>query len=82
MILHSRGELRTMQQAIHFDDVVAEVRRELHAAADAAVLAGVRRSQIVLDPGLGFGKKLGHNLELLARFPELGAKPRPRLSRC
>lgn len=73
VIMHSRGELRTMQQNIHFDDVVAEVRRELHAAAESAAAAGLRRGQIVLDPGLGFGKKLEHNLALLDRFPELGA---------
>lgn len=70
--MHSRGELRTMQQRIHFDDVVAEVRQELLAAAAGAIAAGVRRSQIVVDPGIGFGKKLEHNLALLAQTDQVG----------
>lgn len=72
--MHSRGDLRTMQRNIHFEDAVAEVRQELHAAAEAAVAAGVRRGQIVLDPGIGFGKKLEHNLQLLARLAEIGGE--------
>lgn len=69
--MHSRGELRTMQQNIHFTDVVAEVKAELAAMAEHALAAGLRREQLVLDPGIGFGKKLEHNLALLARLDEL-----------
>lgn len=69
--MHSRGELRTMQQHIHFTDVVAEVKAELGAIAEHALAAGLRREQLVLDPGIGFGKKLEHNLALLARLDEL-----------
>lgn len=69
--MHSRGELRTMQQNIHFTDVVAEVKAELGALAEHALAAGLRREQLVLDPGIGFGKKLEHNLALLARLDEL-----------
>jgi dihydropteroate synthase len=72
ILMHSRGDLRTMQQDIHFGDVVAEVAAELAATAANAMAAGVRREQIVLDPGIGFGKKLEHNLALLARTGELG----------
>lgn len=72
ILMHSRGELRTMQQDIHFGDVVAEVAAELAALAAKALAAGVRREQIVLDPGIGFGKKLQHNLALLARLDEMG----------
>jgi dihydropteroate synthase len=72
ILMHSRGELRNMQQDIHFGDVVAEVAAELAATAAKAMAAGVRREQIVLDPGIGFGKRLEHNLALLARIGELG----------
>jgi len=73
VIMHSRGELRSMQREIRFGNVVEEVRAELLAAAETAIAAGIRRGQIVLDPGIGFGKKLEHNLALLARTGELGA---------
>ena len=72
IVMHSRGELRTMQQNIHFGEVVSEVRAELLAIAEKAIAAGIRRQQIVFDPGIGFGKKLEHNLSLLARLEELG----------
>jgi len=77
--MHSRGELRTMQQNIAFGDVVAEVGEELATAAGQAMAAGVRREQIVLDPGIGFGKKLEHNLALLGRLEELKALGFPLL---
>jgi dihydropteroate synthase len=65
VLMHSRGDLATMQTGIAFDDVVREVRRELLAAAERAQAAGVARDHILLDPGIGFGKKLEHNLSLL-----------------
>ncbi|HEX6511497.1 MAG TPA: dihydropteroate synthase [Chloroflexota bacterium] len=52
-------------------DLLTEVRDELLAAASRAEAAGVRREQLILDPGLGFGKTAAHNLELLRRLPEL-----------
>jgi dihydropteroate synthase len=66
-----RGEPRTMQKNIHYDDVVSEVGSELTAFRDAAITAGVDASQILVDPGIGFGKTYDHNLEILARASEL-----------
>ena len=79
VLMHSRGELATMQRGIHFDDLLGEVRSELAAAVARAAAAGVDPSQIVLDPGLGFGKTWEQNLELLRRLPELAALGRPLL---
>jgi len=76
VIMHLRGEPRTMQQDPRFDDVVGEVESELAAARSAAEAAGVAADAIALDPGIGFGKTLAHNLALLAavpRFVLLGA---------
>jgi dihydropteroate synthase len=68
---HLRGTPETMQEAPRFDDVVVEVAAELRAAAARAEAAGVPRSRLVVDPGLGFGKNLEHNLRLLAGLAEL-----------
>ena len=73
VIMHSRGALATMQQDIDFEDVATEVCDELAAAANRAQQAGL--SQIILDPGIGFGKSFTHNLELtnqLSRIADLG----------
>jgi len=69
VLMHMRGAPKTMQQDIHFDDVVRDVARELTGFRDAAMAAGV--TQIVVDPGIGFGKTAEHNLQLLARASEL-----------
>ena len=69
ILMHMRGEPRTMQQDIHFDDVVDDVARELTEWRDEAQTEGV--SKIFVDPGIGFGKTFDHNLELLARCNEL-----------
>ena len=66
VLMHSRGELATMQREIRFADVVAEVRDELLRASRArAVAAGVDPGAIVLDPGIGFGKTAAQNLALV-----------------
>jgi dihydropteroate synthase len=73
-LMHMQGEPRTMQLAPHYGNVVAEVRGFLAARIDACLAAGMRREQLVIDPGFGFGKTLEHNLELFAaldRFIEL-----------
>ncbi|MEL7059877.1 MAG: dihydropteroate synthase, partial [Acidobacteriota bacterium] len=62
VLMHSRGELGTMQTTIDFADVVAEVRDDLAAAVDRAAAAGVARDRLILDPGLGFGKTAPQNL--------------------
>jgi dihydropteroate synthase len=64
-LMHMRGEPATMQQAANYDDVVGEVRAFLADRAAACERAGIARDRIVLDPGFGFGKTVGHNLTLL-----------------
>ncbi len=79
VLMHMRGEPGTMQDAPHYDAVVPEVHNFLAERAEAAIAAGVRASQVVLDPGIGFGKTLAHNLALLASLRELVAAGYPVL---
>lgn len=71
---HLRGEPATMQQEIHFEDVLGEVAEELAAALAAARKAGVASECLVADPGIGFGKRLDHNVALLANVGLLRAR--------
>jgi dihydropteroate synthase len=73
IIMHMQGTPRTMQQAPHYDDLLGEVIAGLAAGIDRAAAAGVDPERIVVDPGIGFGKTLEHNLELLDRVGELAA---------
>ena len=77
ILMHSRGELATMQHGISFRDVVAEVGEELRALAARAIAAGVAPERILLDPGLGFGKTVEQNVRLLAASPRLAALGHP-----
>ena len=79
VIMHSRGEIGSMQRQIHFDDVVREVRDELAARGEAALAAGAREEQLIYDPGLGFGKTGPQNLRLLAELDVLAELGRPLL---
>ncbi len=79
ILMHSRGDLGTMQRGIHFTDLLGEVRLELAAAMARAAAAGIDESQLVLDPGIGFGKTWEQNLELIRRLPELAVLGRPLL---
>ncbi|MEX0588640.1 MAG: dihydropteroate synthase [Cyanobium sp.] len=79
VVMHSRGDSRSMDGLAHYGDVVAEVRGELDTATAVLLAAGVRAEQIVWDPGLGFAKGTAHNLELLRRLPELAAAGYPLL---
>jgi dihydropteroate synthase len=65
ILMHMLGEPATMQSAPHYQDVTIEVARFLRERMDAAEAAGVRRSKMLLDPGIGFGKTIEHNLQLL-----------------
>ena len=76
-LMHMLGEPRTMQDDPRYDDVVDDVKAFLEERMTAAVKAGVREERIQLDPGIGFGKTLEHNLELLRRLDELVALGRP-----
>jgi dihydropteroate synthase len=71
ILMHMRGEPRTMQENPQYEDVVRDVTRELEQWMNEAVAAGVDRSQILVDPGIGFAKTFEHNLEILARASEL-----------
>ncbi len=79
VLMHSRGELAGMQASISFVDLVGEVRRELSLARDRAIAAGIAEAQIVLDPGIGFGKSAEQNLELVRRLAQFAALGRPLL---
>ena len=74
VLMHMQGDPDTMQKAPQYTDVVAEVIAFLQARAAAARAAGVRKENIILDPGLGFGKRVQDNLALLAALPRLMAE--------
>jgi dihydropteroate synthase len=76
-LMHMLGEPRTMQNDPRYHDVVAEVAAFLEERLAAAVAAGVREEQVLLDPGIGFGKTLHHNLLLLAHLDRIAALGRP-----
>jgi dihydropteroate synthase len=76
-LMHMLGEPRTMQQDPRYDDVVADVRAFLEERVAFAVGEGVPEERIWVDPGIGFGKALDHNLELLRRLDEIVAIGRP-----
>jgi dihydropteroate synthase len=77
VLMHMRGEPRTMQRDPTYEDVVAEVKSFLAERLEAALAAGIAEERIWLDPGIGFGKTAEHNLELLRRLGELAALGRP-----
>jgi dihydropteroate synthase len=75
VLMHMKGEPKTMQETPTYDDVVGEVHEFLRERIGAAEFAGIDPERIAIDPGIGFGKDLGHNLELMQRvdaFLDLG----------
>ncbi len=70
-VMHMRGQPRDMQIDPRYEDVVAEVCDFLSARVDAAMAAGIPRAHILVDPGIGFGKTLAHNLSLLSRMQDV-----------
>lgn len=70
-LMHMRGEPQTMQASPRYEDVVTEVADFLAARVQACVAAGIAHSRICIDPGIGFGKTLSHNLSLLSRIDAL-----------
>jgi dihydropteroate synthase len=75
VLMHAQGDPKSMQNDPHYGDVVDEVLAYLARRIDACVIAGVSKSRLVVDPGIGFGKTVAHNLALIAnlrRFRELG----------
>jgi len=77
ILMHMQGDPRTMQADPRYGDVVEDVKAFLAERLEAAVAAGVEEERIWLDPGIGFGKTLEHNLELLRRLGELRSLGRP-----
>lgn len=77
ILMHMRGEPRSMQEDITYTNVVAEVHEHLRRRADAAVDAGILPHRVWLDPGIGFGKDDDGNLALLAALPDLGVFNHP-----
>ena len=69
-IMHMQGEPRTMQNEPVYDDVITEIKEFFEQRIDACIKAGIKRENIILDPGFGFGKTLEHNLQLLKRLDE------------
>jgi dihydropteroate synthase len=78
-LMHMRGEPRTMQRDPHYGDVASEVAAFLEERLRFAVDAGVAENRICLDPGIGFGKTVAHNFELVRRLDVLLALGRPVL---
>ena len=79
VLMHMRGDPRTMQEAPQYDDVVGEVHEYLRQRIEGAELAGIDPERIAIDPGIGFGKDLEHNLELMRRVDALLELGRPVL---
>ena len=71
ILMHMQGVPQTMQREPHYADVVSEVREFLLERAKVAQDAGIQPDRIILDPGIGFGKQLEHNLALLRQLPKL-----------
>jgi len=71
VLMHMRGDPATMQREPRYDDVVAEVAAYLAARVAACVVAGIPRERLAIDPGIGFGKTVAHNVALLAGLPQL-----------
>ncbi|MCY2951503.1 MAG: dihydropteroate synthase [Planctomycetota bacterium] len=77
VLMHMQGEPATMQTNPQYENVVEDVTRFLEQRMEAALAAGVNLERILLDPGIGFGKTLQHNLELLRQLRRLRALGRP-----
>jgi dihydropteroate synthase len=79
ILMHMRGEPRTMQRGPFARDVVRDVARGLRDSVAKARKAGVAKAQIILDPGIGFGKSYAQNYELIEKLPQLAALGYPLL---
>jgi dihydropteroate synthase len=77
IIMHMQGTPRTMQTNPQYSDVVSEVAEFFRQQFDCAIACGMPPAALAFDPGIGFGKTLAHNLELLRRLPELRVHDRP-----
>lgn len=79
VLMHAQGDPKTMQDAPHYGDVVEEVHAFLAGRIEACVRAGLREERLIVDPGIGFGKTLAHNLALIAHLDRFASLGRPVL---
>ena len=79
ILMHMLGTPKTMQVEPSYTDVVAEVGDFLARAVEAAVQAGIQRDRLIIDPGIGFGKTLTHNLQIIRNLSKLQGLDRPLL---
>ena len=79
ILMHMKGTPRTMQQAPQYDDVVSEIYDSLQTSIKAAESEGINADRIIIDPGIGFGKTVEHNLEILKRLTEFRGLHKPLL---
>lgn len=79
VLMHAQGDPKTMQKAPHYDDVVEEVYAFLAERIEACVEAGVSEERLIVDPGVGFGKALEHNLALISNLDRFNGLGRPVL---
>jgi dihydropteroate synthase len=79
VVMHMRGTPRDMQRDPRYRDVVGEIREFFRRQLDRLEEGGIRRERVILDPGIGFGKTLDHNLEIIAGLPRLADLQRPLL---
>ena len=79
VLMHMKGTPRTMQQAPEYDDVVSEICDSLQKSIEAAESHGISAERIIIDPGIGFGKTMKHNLEILKRLTEFRGLNKPLL---
>ncbi|NNL88000.1 MAG: dihydropteroate synthase [Marinicaulis sp.] len=73
VLMHAQGDPRVMQKQPEYVDVITEVKAYLAARVELCVVAGVKRERLIVDPGIGFGKTLDHNLALLANLNEFSS---------
>ncbi|NJD90653.1 MAG: dihydropteroate synthase [Geobacter sp.] len=79
VLMHTRGRPGDMQDNTSYGDIVSEVSDSLQASIEAAVLAGISKERVVVDPGIGFGKSIEGNLEIIHRLGEFARLGRPLL---
>lgn len=77
ILMHMKGSPKDMQRAPSYDDLIAEIIDSLRTSIDIAVRAGISEKNIAIDPGIGFGKTLEHNLEILKRLDEFKILKKP-----
>jgi dihydropteroate synthase len=79
VLMHMQGTPLTMQQAPHYEDLIGEIAAFLDDRIRVAEAAGIPRERVIVDPGIGFGKTVGHNLEIIRRQADFQALGRPLL---